>query len=262
MLFTVIIVLIILSISKNDPSLLIAILKIGAGIAAFIIIGTLLSNPIVVGCIVVFSIISLLWYFIKPKRNTDSKTNVGIMESKVKKESSFIVDDNSLSGFKSELNLNSKTPEQIIESEKRESIELAIKNAKLDYDDVKHNLLENAKNAKYEIINSKRTVSIKYHTYSLSRCLNVHEENSFINKSILYPRGQYTHITTYYINDYNYYNQYLLEIKKLLKNDDINCSPILYCEKNSDCPIIQDIPHRTLGTYFTYDLVLDCNVSY
>ena len=163
--------------------------------------------------------------------------------------------------FQDELNRVTKTPEDVLSKREKESYAKGEK--------IKEELLEYAKQGKYETVNSKKRITYKYKSDNLwdtflDNILNLKIRNVTINKSFFNKHGQAAQEAWFYIKDQVAFDAYMETLQELCRKDGIStkltvCYNSLQGEKTYD--IDEKIIDYVLVSY-TLKVYIICTVEY
>ena len=137
------------------------------------------------------------------------------------------------------------------------------------YEKIKEELLEYAKQGKYETVNSKKRITYKYKSDNLwdtflDNILNLKIRNVTINKSFFNKHGQAAQEAWFYIKDQVAFDAYMETLQELCRKDGIStkltvCYNSLQGEKTYD--IDEKIIDYVLVSY-TLKVYIICTVEY
>lgn len=171
--------------------------------------------------------------------------------------------------FQDELNRVTKTPEDVLSKREKESFAKGVDSAQRSYEKIKEELLEYAKQGKYETVNSKKRITYKYKSDNLwdtflDNILNLKIRNVTINKSFFNKHGQAAQEAWFYIKDQVAFDAYMETLQELCRKDGIStkltvCYNSLQGEKTYD--INEKIVDYVLLPY-TLKVYIICTVEY
>ncbi len=171
--------------------------------------------------------------------------------------------------FQDELNRVTKTPEDVLSKREKESYAKGVDSAQRSYEKIKEELLEYAKQGKYETVNSKKRITYKYKSDNLwdtflDNILNLKIRNVTINKSFFNKHGQAAQEAWFYIKDQVAFDAYMETLQELCRKDGIStkltvCYNSLQGEKTYD--IDEKIIDYVLVSY-TLKVYIICTVEY
>lgn len=166
--------------------------------------------------------------------------------------------------FQDELNRVTKTPEDVLSEREKESYANGVNSAQTSYEKIKEELLEYAKQGKYETVNSKKRITYKYKSDNLwdtflDDILNLKIRDVTINK-----HGQAAQEAWFYIKDQVAFDAYMETLQELCRKDGIStkltvCYNSLQGEKTYD--INEKIVDYVLLSY-TLKVYIICTVEY
>lgn len=171
--------------------------------------------------------------------------------------------------FQDELNRVTKTPEDVLSEREKESYANGVNSAQTSYGKIKEELLEYAKQGKYETVNSKKRITYKYKSDNLwdtflDDILNLKIRDVTINKSFFNKHGQAAQEAWFYIKDQVAFDAYMETLQELCRKDGIStkltvCYNSLQGEKTYD--INEKIVDYVLLSY-TLKVYIICTVEY
>ena len=258
-----IIILIILAIGYalcGDTSGIEAIGKI-IGYGA-LILGVMAIIAYVPWLIIIVVVIAIIWICISSKTNSHHD-NINNQNRPTNDTQNEIIHDNSLTGFKAELQENTKTPQQVQKEQNNKDIELAIKQAENDYSSIKQNILKQAQSGNYKIINGKRDIVYDFDYIFIPDFIKSDSKQAYINKTIFNQNGQLATEISFTISNHITYNSYITKIKQLAQADGIIINPLIVNKNNPS--IVHTLPFRTVGfaeSTYHYKFVLRCKIQY
>ena len=164
--------------------------------------------------------------------------------------------------FQSELQQNTKTPQQVKSKQQSKEVEQAKQSANVDYETIKRELLQQAESGNYNTINGRKSITFDHKYRWKPSFIGERSGHTYINKTLFNPSGQYVSEISIFITDNTYYDVYISEIKRLLSEDSISCEPLLL---NKSTDIAYSLPHYSVGfgeSTYNYEFVLRCSVQY
>ena len=220
---------------NGDDSGVIAILKIiGYG---SLILGVLFVVAYAPWLIILVVVGVIIFAVCQSSTNNSANNNTQNNNTPSNSASAYhtqVIEDKNLTGFKAELQQNTKTPKQVEDEQFSKDREQIVQNARWCYDNIKKELLNKAKSGKYVINNGRRTVQIDHHEkYMFDNFIIAKHKNVYINKSLFKPDGEFADEITCDIQDRRKYNVFMSEINKLAKEDDIQIAPMIVYDKGN-----------------------------
>lgn len=260
-------IIIFIAAAKGDFSGILMVFQWVLYVGAFLLFGwVFIQSPI--AAIILLGVIFAIIYSIAKKSNNKkenkSSNNKNILSSNSNQQ---IKNDISLTGFKAELQDNTKTLIEA-EDEKWQAQKSQIdSNIQLTYKLIKDELLDKAKRGEYFVINNKRRIILD-HEYNFSP--NCMSRTITKNPTGTFKTNNYRENVkiSYTISDLKYYNYLISTITDLAKVDDIVIQ-VVYKEKmiNKEKEhIIINLPYTYTETFIDYShkLIpyLRCTVEY
>lgn len=212
---------------NGDDSLLLAILKmIGSASLILGILFIFAYAPWLVLLIIIGLIIFVVYQ--SSSNNSTSNTqnnNVNSNSNTSIPNKNTVVNNPNLTGFKAELQNNTKTPKQV-ENEKWIREQKNIKSiAVIDYNTIKNQLLSKAKGAEYTVSSNKRVIRLRHECNYMMSCVKT--------KSSTNPSGRkYTNSyrenfkLEYWIEKQKEYDYYIMTMQQLAKEDGLTIHPV------------------------------------
>lgn len=253
----VLILLVIMGICKDDYSLVIAIGK-------FIGIGALILGVlwIIAYCpwLIILIIIGLIVFLICHSSNNNSSTNNTTYNNysnntNQSENTSYSkpIYNSELTGFKAELQENTKTPKQVEDENWLKEKEEIIKFANNDYSFIKKELLNKAKCGQYIISNGQRRITLDFVTSYLLGCIERKYSSNPTGKigTSSYRKNEKVY---YNISKIKQYNLYLSTINELASIDQIDVK-VAYLSKKDSVDIGNYV---TLPYTYTNNLLVSC----
>ena len=164
--------------------------------------------------------------------------------------------------FQSELQQNTKTPQQVKSEQQSKELEQAKQSANVDYETIKRELLQQAESGNYSTVNGRKCITFNHKYRWKPSFIGEQSGHTYINKTIFNPSGQYASEISIYIADNTYYDAYISEIKRLLSKDGVSVQVGLL-HKNTG--ILHSLPYHSVGfgeSTYHYEFVLICSVQY
>ncbi len=250
----------------GDSSLLVAILKFaGAAILIFGIMAIMAYCPWLLLVIIVLAIfvIKVCSDNNRSQSNDNKTVNNTTIETIKKINVEKPIDNPNLTGFKKELQENTLTPQQASdeqwESDKR-CINYDVDKA---YQDIKSNLLKQAHNGKYSILNGQRSLSYicEYkNTYSFFKRQDIKNPTGKEFTRSYNPHEK----VVYSISDVRKYNYLMKTLKEKAQQDGINIDAyFVLCEQHDKRRI--NLPYtdsENLCYIRNAKMYLDCSIQY
>ena len=167
--------------------------------------------------------------------------------------------------FKDELNRVSRTIEDITELENQKQMKLGIKDAKSDYKLIKDELLEKARQGKYQIIDGNRRIILYYNKAVINEDFELSSSSTRLNKSIFNPKGSCATLMKYSLINDIHYDNYMKTMTYLCQKDGIKVKAIgMYNYHDKDIKLF-DIPGSISGLVMfesQLSVCLECIVEY
>ena len=164
--------------------------------------------------------------------------------------------------FQSELQQNTKTPQQVKNEQQVKKIEQAKQSANIDYNTIKRELIQQAESGKYTIIDGHKNITFDYKYRYKPSFIGKRSCHTYINKTMFNASGELANKISIFIVDNIYYDAYISEIKRLLSKDGVSIQAGLL-HKNTD--IMHSLPYYSVGfseSVHNYEFVLRCSVRY
>ena len=164
--------------------------------------------------------------------------------------------------FQSELQQNTKTPQQVKSEQQSKELEQAKQSANVDYETIKRELLQQAESGNYSTVNGRKCITFNHKYRWKPSFIGEQSGHTYINKTLFNPSGQYASEISIFITDKVYYDVYISEIRKLLSKDGVSIQPLLL-HKNTGTTY--SLPHHSIGfgeSTYHYEFILRCSVQY
>lgn len=260
------------------PIILLLILAIGyalcgdtSGIKAigkFILYGALILGVMAIivyapWLIIIIIAVVIIWACVSSKGNSHPNNTGSYDNPIINTSQNEIIHDDSLTGFKAELQENTKTPLQIQEEQNNKEVREAYTQAENDYAAIKRNILNQAKSGNYQATNGKRNIIYDFDYMFTPSFIKSESKMVHINKTMFNQSGQLANEVSFSISNYTYYNSYIRKIKELAKQDDISVDPLVV--KKNDSSVVHSLPFRTVGfaeSDYHYKFILRCRIQY
>ena len=167
--------------------------------------------------------------------------------------------------FKDELNRVSRTFDDIIELENQEQMKLGIEDAELDYKLIKDELIEKARQGKYQIVDGKRRIILYYNKSRIKGDFNLERSSTRLNKSIFNSKGSYATLMKYSLINDVHYDNYMKTMTNLCQKDGIRVKAVgMYNYHDKDIKFF-DIPGAISGFAIIeseLSVCLECIIEY
>lgn len=237
-------------------------------IGKFILYGALILGAMAIVAyapwlILIIIAIVIIWACTSSKGNSHFDNTSSHNEPIINTSQNKNIHDDSLTGFKAELQENTKTPLQIQEEQNNKDVKTAYRQAENDYNSIKQNILNQAKSGNYQVTNSKRNIVYDFDYMFTPSFITSESKMVHINKTMFNQSGQLANEVSFSISNYTYYNSYIRKIKELAKHDDISIEPFII--NKNDTSIIHSLPFRVIGfaeSDYHYKFVLRCRIEY
>lgn len=184
---------------------------------------------IIVAAVFLVIIINSLINKKKPVDNTN--INFNRKEQELNTESNVAVisepiEQREYTGFKADLQKNTKTPDQILNEKWLKEQKEIIEQVNNDYSMIKQELIEKAKTGKYVVNNNQRCIYLNFYDLYLSECIN---RNYSRNPTGRIGSSSYrsNEKVVYTISKVKQYNFYLDMIKDYAIDDEIRIKPLI-----------------------------------
>lgn len=211
---------------NGDDSGIIAILKIvGGGMLILGVMWGMAFHPwITILTFIGIIVFAILWSSNTNHLDTNSGPIDNIKNTDNNEYSQPIINTN-LTGFKAELQENTKTPSQVADDEWKKEQDDIISCAKYDYVKIKNKLLDKAKSGQYTIKNNQRQITVRIENTYLLSCID--RDVSF-NRTGKYGTSSYRDNAKaiYTLRKVKQFNIYMTSIKKLAFQDNIEITPL------------------------------------
>lgn len=166
--------------------------------------------------------------------------------------------------FKDELYIagrNYDTKDKIEKPEERKGIE----DAQNDYSAIKEELLDKARNGKYQNISGKHRIELYFDKSKIKGDFKLNRSSTRISKTIFNPKGKCAVLMSYMLINNEHYTAYMKEMYELCRKEEINIKPIgLYNYHNKDIKSFS-IPGSIVGLTLMesyMSVCLECTVEY
>ena len=205
----------------------------------------------------------IIWVFVSSNsiNNNTTNNNYNFQDKEYENEPTTKPIKNPTS-FQTQLQQNTKTPQQVLSEQHSKEIEQSKKSANIDYENIKREMLQQAESGNYSTANEHKCITYDYKYRWKPSFIGERSGHTYINKTVFNPSGQYASEISIFITDTVYYNTYMYELKRLLSTDNISVLPLLM-HKNSGK--IYSLPHHSVGfgeSVYHYEFVLRCSVQY
>lgn len=230
-------------------------------IALFLGIGWIIVEIPWLLILVVVAII--IWAIVSSNNaNNNTANNTYDYQDKPYENKSIVKPIENPTSFQSELQQNTKTPQQVKNEQQSKEIEQANRSAGIDYEIIKRELLQQAESGNYTVVNGQKCITFD-HKYKWKPSF-IGERNgyTYINKTMFNPSGQYASEILIFITDKIYYDTYISEIKRLLSKDGVSVQSGLLHKSSGR---LYSLPHHSVGigeSTHHYEFVLRCSVQY
>lgn len=247
----------------GDTSGIEAIGKVILYIALFLGIGWIIVE---VPWLIILVVVAILIWAVASSNNTNNNTtNTDTTYNNQNKSYESKIETKPIenpTSFQSELQQNTKTPQQVKSEQQSKEVEQAKTSASVDYDTIKRELLQQAESGNYTTVNGHKHITLDHKYRWKPSFIGERSGHTYINKTMFNPSGQYASEISIFITDKVYYNTYISEIKRLLSTDGVTVQPILI-HKNTG--MTYSLPHHSVGfgeSVHHYEFVLRCSVQY
>lgn len=206
----------------------------------------------------------IIWVFASSNNtnNNSISNNTYNFQNETQEDKPVVKTIENPTSFQTQLQHNTKTPQQVLSEQHSKEIEQAKKSANIDYENIKREILQQAERGNYSTTNGHKCITYDYKYRWKPSFIGERSGHTYINKTVFNPSGQYASEISIFITDTVYYNAYIYEIKRLLSIDNISVLPLLI-HKNSGK--VYSLPHHSVGfgeSVHHYEFVLRCSVQY
>lgn len=225
---------------KGDNSLLLAIFKfIGYAAIIFIVLCMIGYTPWLCVLIIIGIVIFIICQSNNKNSNIDNIHNNQV--NTIPEYEQQEINNPTLTGFKAELQANTKTPNQVEDEEWCNNKIEIIKRASNDYLYIKNELMDKAKSGKYNIVNGKRIIIIQRECGYIMKFIS--RNYSELPTGKIYTSSYRSNAKTVYaVNRIKEYNLYCEELKRLATIDDIDAN-LIFIDNSLNVKTVVNLPY-------------------
>ena len=271
---------------KGDMSGLVLIGKIALGIGLFIIIGLIITQPVILYAVLIIGGIALAIYLLTKKVGNNSH-NINLQNTSTEKSDTKTIQGNPVNTSKSieikqiappqqnqiqktefqkELANNTKTKQEIRNEKTAKEKEFIVETVSKEFAEIKKMLLDKARTGQYDTTRETRKITIDYQLPLFRRYIDYIEIPNDTLKSSYVPNGIHTSTTVMCnIGNQELYDFYLLKLKELTDKECIQIRPIVKVSDMRKIAGKYNIPCRlTNGVLSRNDFkpILECSITY
>lgn len=215
--------------------------------------------------ILIIVAIGVVLFFVCQTPDSKSSTNNNLKDDLLSIENNQTIFNPNLTGFKAELQENTKTPSKVEDEEWEKEKEQIILRAESDYSYLKKELLNMAQSAQYTVSNDTRNITATIELSFLCTCISREYSSNPTGKQFTSSYRPNKKVV-YKICKQRSYNFYLNEIKKLASKDDMNIYPMFSVgEKYTSHSNYVNLPYTDTGLLCTSHEIksyLCCTIQY